>query len=202
MPTRPALLNPALPLRLGNRSSLQSSLQIYTFVFNHFQDAPPATPYVSILCIVARGWVPRSTLNSAPFVLHQTCASKSFRIRTYEQTPRFVGFWPKLSSRNPFRIRTYENCVCKLFRIRTYKKGGEGVPHPAAAAPFAFSRRPPNNEAGKCQRRLRRISSFAFRVSYFGFSVSVFEFRFSCFEFLVRFRVSRFEFRFSRFRHA
>jgi hypothetical protein len=53
--------------------------------------------------------------------------SISFRIRTYSQTPRFTVFRPKLSSRNPFRIRTYKNCICKLFRIRTYKKAGVGV---------------------------------------------------------------------------
>ena len=35
---------------------LQHLLQICTFVFNNFQDAPPATPFVSCFCIVARGW--------------------------------------------------------------------------------------------------------------------------------------------------
>src|SRR5205823_1552664 len=34
---------------------LRSSLQICTFVFNHFQDAPPATPFLSSFCIVAGG---------------------------------------------------------------------------------------------------------------------------------------------------
>lgn len=32
------------------------SLQISTFVFNHFHDALPATPFISNFCIVARGW--------------------------------------------------------------------------------------------------------------------------------------------------
>src|SRR5690242_15575789 len=32
-------------------------LQICTFVFNSFQDAPAATPLFSNFCIVARGWV-------------------------------------------------------------------------------------------------------------------------------------------------
>jgi hypothetical protein len=36
-------------------------------------------------------------------------------------------FWPKLSRRNPFGIRTYRECSCNLFRIRTYQKpGGKG----------------------------------------------------------------------------
>ena len=34
----------------------RSSLQIRPFVFNNFQDAPPATLFFSCFCIVARGW--------------------------------------------------------------------------------------------------------------------------------------------------
>ena len=34
---------------------LHVSLQICTFVFNHFHDAPPATSFLSCFCIVARG---------------------------------------------------------------------------------------------------------------------------------------------------
>jgi len=36
-------------------------LQICTFIFNHFQDAPPATPFLSTFCIVAGGCVPLSS---------------------------------------------------------------------------------------------------------------------------------------------
>ncbi len=32
---------------------------------------------------------------------------KPFRMRTYKETTRFAGFWPKSQSRNPFVIRTY-----------------------------------------------------------------------------------------------
>ena len=32
------------------------SVQICTFIFNHFHDAPPATLFLSCFCIVARGW--------------------------------------------------------------------------------------------------------------------------------------------------
>src|SRR5579859_7974803 len=56
--------------------ALHSSLQIRPFVFNNFQDAPPATLYFSWFCIVARGWVPRSVHHNllhesrvTPFVL-------------------------------------------------------------------------------------------------------------------------------------
>lgn len=41
----------------GFRCCPDLSLQICAFVFNHFHDAPPATPYLSDFCIVARGWV-------------------------------------------------------------------------------------------------------------------------------------------------
>ena len=38
-------------------------LQICTFVFNNFQDAPPATPFLSSICIVAGGWPPPASLH-------------------------------------------------------------------------------------------------------------------------------------------
>ena len=51
-----------ITLRIGGGGvppapSLQPTLQICTFVFNHFQDAPSATLFFSWFCIVARGWV-------------------------------------------------------------------------------------------------------------------------------------------------
>ena len=42
-------------------------LQICTFVFNNFQDAPPATAFFSNFCIVARGWVPFLSRMSSKF---------------------------------------------------------------------------------------------------------------------------------------
>ena len=33
--------------------------------------------------------------------------ANSFRMRTYRQTPRFAGFWLKLSARNSFVFRIY-----------------------------------------------------------------------------------------------
>lgn len=38
-------------------SSSARTLQICTFIFNHFRDAPPATFSFSCFCIVARGWI-------------------------------------------------------------------------------------------------------------------------------------------------
>ena|SRR5438094_585721 len=35
-------------------------------------------------------------------------SAKSFRMRSSKQTPCFARFWPKLSVRNFFRMRTYE----------------------------------------------------------------------------------------------
>jgi len=43
--------------RVPSRILLQSSLQKLPFVFNDLQVAPPATPFFSSFCIVARGWV-------------------------------------------------------------------------------------------------------------------------------------------------
>lgn len=54
--------------------------------------------------------------------------SKSFRIRTCKQTPRFARFWPKLSARNSFRFHTCKKLVCKPFRMHTYKKPGGPYP--------------------------------------------------------------------------
>ena len=51
-----ASLTKALPVHLPRTVSLQQNLQICPFVFNNFQDAPPATPFLSSFCIVAGGW--------------------------------------------------------------------------------------------------------------------------------------------------
>src|SRR6266567_8529524 len=54
-PRRPALFILALPLYPASPSCLQRRLQICPFIFNNFHDAPPATPFFSKFCIVARG---------------------------------------------------------------------------------------------------------------------------------------------------
>src|SRR5207245_6384428 len=51
-------------------------------------------------------------------------------MRTYEQTPCSARFWPKLSVRNFFRIRTYKDRVCNPFRMRSYKKRWGGTAFP------------------------------------------------------------------------
>ena len=64
---------------------------------------------------------------------------KSFRMRSYKQTPCFARFWPKLSARNFFRMRSYANRRRNPFRMRTYKKSrGEGYVFPIFQ--FRFSR--------------------------------------------------------------
>ena len=80
---RPVLFNPSLRLHPGNIRCLHPTFQIRPFIFNNFQDAPPATSFLSTLCIVAWGWVSplpilfRYHLNSlsvraatGPFALH------------------------------------------------------------------------------------------------------------------------------------
>ena len=63
---------------------------------------------------------PLASTSSPQFT--QSRVTKSFRIRTYRQTPRFARFWPKLPSRNPFRIRTCKNYAPNSFRMRTYRR--------------------------------------------------------------------------------
>ena len=50
------LCPPVVLLCFRERSSFATTLQICTFVFNHFHYAPPATLFFSHLCIVAGGW--------------------------------------------------------------------------------------------------------------------------------------------------
>ena len=53
-------------------------LQICTFVFSHFHDAPPAPPFLSTLCIVAWGchwpsnFLFQSSGNSKSFICHRS----------------------------------------------------------------------------------------------------------------------------------
>src|SRR5205814_4584168 len=59
---------------------------------------------------------------------------KPFRMRTYERTPRFARFWPKLSVRKFLRICSCEISVRKSFRMRSYKKLGGSTPAAAQNA--------------------------------------------------------------------
>ena len=64
----------AIPIRENPRPVLVL-LQIRPFIFNDFQDAPPATFFFSCFCIVARGWhtfpIPKSARE-------QTCGHAAF----------------------------------------------------------------------------------------------------------------------------
>jgi len=63
---------------------------------------------------------------------------KSFRMRSYKQTPCFARFWPKLSACNSFRMRSYANRRCNSFRMRSYKKSGGRGFSPSRFSNFAF----------------------------------------------------------------
>src|SRR5215471_16949645 len=75
-------------------------LQICPFVFNHFHDAPPATPFASIFCIVARGGIPCSKntpekndldfKSSLPYILPSSVSSNSFVCHSYENCPAYT----------------------------------------------------------------------------------------------------------------
>jgi len=72
---------------------------------------------------------------------------KSFRMRSYRQTPCFARFWPKLSACNPFGMRSYKIAPANSFRMRSYeKRWGEDYVFPI------FEFRVPNFA---CARRLR-----------------------------------------------
>jgi hypothetical protein len=83
-----------------------------------------STPLLSVTCALFsvqwRGRGPRPLLQIA--TSQQSRVTKPFRMRTYKQTPRFARFWPKLSFRNSFRMRTCKNSACNSFRMRTYQK--------------------------------------------------------------------------------
>ena len=106
---RPASLISALPVPVVIASNRERPLQVCTFVFNNFHDAPPATPFLSSFCIVARECVgpvsvrelgamvfkPRSD-SFIPFIIH--------RLRT---------LW-----RNMQIATSLESSVCALFLVQ------------------------------------------------------------------------------------
>jgi hypothetical protein len=53
---------------------------------------------------------------------HESPITKSFRMRSSGQIPRFATFWPKLSVYNPFRMRRSAKRACNSFRMRRCKK--------------------------------------------------------------------------------
>jgi NADH:flavin oxidoreductase / NADH oxidase family len=89
------------------------------YLDSHIGSWPPIVDLTSSLSIgCAQLSSPRRRGGLFPWSNFQTFKSatfkrsfKSFRMRTYQQTPRFARFWPKLSSRNSFRIRIYRNPV-------------------------------------------------------------------------------------------
>ena len=69
-------------------------LQFCTFVFNNFQDAPPATPLLSRFCIVAGGWGTPPSAKSAiiwaykvPYILPSYVCPKSFVFTLFTKRP-------------------------------------------------------------------------------------------------------------------
>ena len=68
-------------------------------------------------CRNHRSPVTASVLSLPPVTSHQSPATKSFTIRTYEKP-----------THNPFRIRTSKTQHLKPFRMNTYKKTPRGVP--------------------------------------------------------------------------
>src|SRR5689334_23816347 len=88
-------------------------LQTCTFVFNNFQDAPPATPFPSSFCIVAGGWVgPSSNIQLSAANL------RSLYLLCLQSLAHSLAQW---STRNIFGIN----------RLRTLSRamGGGGYVH-------------------------------------------------------------------------
>lgn len=86
-PRRPASLIPSLAFHAFS-SCLQQNVQIRPFSFNNFQDAPPATLFLSKICIVAGGWVgeQRSALLNA-LLLCPFCPSPIALFSTSSELP-------------------------------------------------------------------------------------------------------------------
>src|SRR5690242_18235474 len=102
---RPALLIPSQSLQPTNTSLLQPRLQICTFLFNNFHDAPPATSFFSIFCIVARGsWVSLLPLFHLPTCELSSISLVFFRLRTFS---------PQSSAATSLR-----SIVCALFPMQ------------------------------------------------------------------------------------
>ena len=114
---------------------LQCSLQICSLVFNNLQDAPPATPFLSSFCMVARGWVSPKILRT-PTGSH-SCTSHESRVTSHRTLSPLECAVPrsralsalecavtKTRSRNPFRMRSSEK-----------RWGGRGGKH-RANSPF------------------------------------------------------------------
>lgn len=125
---------------LGTRHCFTKSFRIRTE--HPKKDANPARPERSRRERASRV---EGSLAGAKFFLtfsHAIPRCNSFRMCIYEQTPRFARFWPKLSVRNFFKIRTYKSCVYNPFRMCTYKKQGWGG---GARRPsqFSFARHSP-----------------------------------------------------------
>src|SRR5579859_993696 len=130
LPRRPSLLIPALQLYLAHTSPLQKPLQICTFVFNHFQDAPPATPFLSTFCIVAGGWHGSVYLPFSLFHLPYQLSALECAVPQFPIVSLLECAVTKMGPRNSFRMRSYE----KRWGDGTLRRlqAGEEKPHEQA----------------------------------------------------------------------
>src|SRR5205823_54603 len=114
--------------RKSNHCHTSKKLLPQLLCLPHIRDPPGAYPLQTFATIFSH----LATRHSPP-------SRNPFRMRSYKQTPCFARFWPKLSARNFFRMRSYANRRRNPFRMRTYKKSrGEGYVFPIFQ--FRFSR--------------------------------------------------------------
>src|SRR5690348_2569595 len=85
-------------------------LQTCTFVFNNFQDAPPANSFISTFCIVAGGWY------GSPLLIF------NFRLLTSVPCISFAYNHLRTLWRNGALATSLESIVCALFLVQ----GGVG----------------------------------------------------------------------------
>ena len=83
-------------------------LQICAFVFNHFQDAPPAISFPSTFCIVAGGWHGSRSI----FLFHLQCCGNS--LQCCGNSKSFICHTSKELPANSFACHTSKTALPQL----------------------------------------------------------------------------------------
>jgi hypothetical protein len=128
MVARPSLFISALVVHPANKARLQRPLQLRTFSFNNLQDAPPATSFSSVFCMVARGaWGGLLQTNQPP------------NLTTLQRAPVLPFFAPCYL----VCLHTNTNCpFCKSFFLITMQIAGGGWGPPSVFLKFPLNSRP------------------------------------------------------------
>ena len=135
MTRQPSFLKQTISFRPANSFCLQQTLQVSPFIFNHFDDAPPATTLLSTFCFVAGGgpfwWLSTGSVATTlrPASPLECAVEHPMKDLNVHVSPLECAV-PQNARLTPLECALTKMALCKSFRMRSYEKkwGGGAMP--------------------------------------------------------------------------